>query len=149
MLVGQLKDILGALVIDAGQYVSVASAQDREAVEVGLRLALQKFGSNLKIDGSVEFKREIIEVALKTGLRVEFDNKAMNDELARRRNERDELQVRGKAFIDGERAKGGSARGMPAPAAPAPDKKPTPKKEQERSQTKTPQLPGKKHGIDR
>ncbi|MFN5350630.1 MAG: LPD7 domain-containing protein [Polaromonas sp.] len=138
-----------ALVIDAGQYVSVASVQDREAVEVGLRLALQKFGPRLKIDGSDEFKREIIEVALKTGLRVEFDNKAMNDELTRRRNEHDELQARGKAFIDGERAKDRSARGMPAPAAPAPDKKPTPKKEQERSRTKTPQQPGKKHGMDR
>lgn len=117
-----------ALVIDSGQRVSVVSAEDRKAVEIGLRLALQKFGPILKIEGSDEFKREIVEVALETGLRVEFSSQDMNAELQRRRDERDELQVRGKAFIDGERAKDGWERATPAPAGPTQGKALTRKK---------------------
>lgn len=135
-----------ALVIDSGQRVSVASVKDREAVEVGLRLAVQKFGTGLKINGSDEFKSEIIDAALKTGLRVEFASPDMNAELQRRRDEREELQARGKAFIADERAKGAKGRAAPAPA---PDKKPAPKKEQERTKTKTPQRSRKERGIDR
>ncbi len=85
--------------IDSGQRVTVATAKDSQAVETGLRLAVQKFGPGLKIEGSEEFRRQVIDAALKTGLRVEFENKAMNDELTRRRAERDELQARVKAFI--------------------------------------------------
>lgn len=135
-----------ALVIDSGQHVSVASAKDRDAVEIGLRLALQKFGLNLKIEGGEEFRREIVEVSLKAGLRVEFDSKAMNDELARRRNEHDELQARGNAFIDMERAKGGRGRTAPVPGGATQEKAPV------RNKTLThpelPQRPRKERDID-
>ncbi len=104
-----------ALVIDSGQQVTVAADKDSQAVEAGLRLAVQKFGPGLKIEGSEEFKRQVIEVALKSGLRVEFDSKDMNEELQRPRAERDELQARGRAFIDAEREKGKAAR-TPTPA---------------------------------
>ena len=110
-----------ALVIDSGQQVTVAAAKDSQAVEAGLRLAVQKFGPALKIDGSAEFRQQVIEAALKTGLRVEFDNKAMNDELQRRRAERDELQARGREFIDAEKAKEkASTTPTPAPARAPP-----------------------------
>jgi len=111
-----------ALVIDSGQRVTVAAVKDSQAVEAGLRLAVQKFGPGLKIEGSEEFKRQVIDAALKTGLRVEFDSKAMNDELQRRRAERDELQARGKAFIASEREKAGQAKAPKEPATPAPEK---------------------------
>lgn len=111
-----------ALVIDSGQRVTVAAVKDSQAVEAGLRLAVQKFGSGLKIEGSEEFKRQVIDAALKTGLRVEFDSKAMNDELQRRRAERDELQARGKAFIASEREKAEQAKAPKEPATPAPEK---------------------------
>lgn len=88
-----------ALLIDSGKTVDVMQAKDIQAVEAGLRLAMQKFGSNLKIDGSKEFKQQVIEVALKAGLQVTFENKAMNDELSRRRVESEALQARGKVFI--------------------------------------------------
>lgn len=104
-----------ALVIDSGQQVTVAADKDSQAVEAGLRLAVQKFGPGLKIEGSEEFKRQVIEVALKSGLRVEFDSKDMNEELQRPRAERDELQARGRAFIDAEREKG-KAASTPTPA---------------------------------
>lgn len=111
-----------ALVIDSGQRVTVAAAKDSQAVETGLRLAVQKFGPGLRIEGSDEFKRQVIEAALKTGLRVEFDSKAMNDELTRRRAERDDLQARGKAFIASEREKAEQAKAPKEPATPAPEK---------------------------
>ncbi|WP_342616485.1 LPD7 domain-containing protein [Rhodoferax sp. GW822-FHT02A01] len=94
-----------ALVTDTGPRVNVESADDRKAVEMGLRLALQKFGSKVHITGTEEFKREIIDVAFKNGMHVEFTSKAMNDELQRKRIERDELNARGKEFIDRERTK--------------------------------------------
>ena len=111
-----------ALVIDSGQRVTVAAVKDSQAVEAGLRLAVQKFGPGLKIEGREEFKRQVIDAALKTGLRVEFDSKAMNDELQRRRAERDELQARGKAFIASEREKAEQAKAPKEPATPAPEK---------------------------
>lgn len=117
-----------ALVIDSGQRVTVAAAKDSQAVETGLRLAVQKFGPGLKIEGSDEFKRQVIEAALKTGLRVEFDSKAMNDELTRRRAERDDLQARGKAFIASEREKAEQAK---APKQPTPEKAPEPERTQQ------------------
>jgi hypothetical protein len=111
-----------ALVIDSGQRVTVATVKDSQAVEAGLHLAVQKFGPGLKIEGSAEFKRQVIEAALKTGLRVEFDSKAMNDELQHRRAERDELQARGKAFIASEREKAEQAKAPKQPATPEPEK---------------------------
>ena len=108
--------------------MTVAAAKDSLAVETGLRLAVQKFGPGLKIEGSDEFKRQVIEAALKTGLRVEFDSKAMNDELTRRRAERDDLQARGKAFIASEREKAEQAK---APKQPTPEKAPEPERTQQ------------------
>ncbi|WNV06495.1 LPD7 domain-containing protein [Candidatus Methylospira mobilis] len=76
-----------ALIVDREKRVDVEAAQDNQAVEIGLRLAMQKFGAGLKIEGSDDFKEQVIKTALKTGLRVEFDNPAMNEELQRRRVE--------------------------------------------------------------
>lgn len=124
-----------ALVIDSGQRVTVAAVEDSQAVETGLRLAVQKFGPGLKIDGNEEFKRQVIDAVLKTGLRVEFDDKAMNDELQRRQAERDELQARGKAFIAREREKTASEPAAKQAATPAPEKT------QEQERTPAPEAP--------
>lgn len=133
-----------ALIVDSGQRVTVAAVKDSQAVEAGLRLAAQKFGTNLQITGSEEFKRQVIEAALKTGLHVEFDNKAMNDELTRRRAEREDLQTRGNAFIAAEREKT-----APAPAAPAPDKAPTPQQDHENQTEELTQPPRKSRDFER
>lgn len=117
-----------ALVVDSGQRITVAEDKDAQAVEVGLRLAVQKFGPGLKIEGSDDFKRQVIDAAVKTGLRVEFDSQAMNAELQRLRVERDELQARGKAFIKGEREKesGDQAKASPAVQTQKPARTPQP-----------------------
>jgi hypothetical protein len=83
-----------AVVIDSGERVTVAAPKDAQAVETGLRLAVQKWGPSLKIEGGEEFKRQVIEAAVRSGVRVEFEDRAMNEELQRRRAE---LQARDKA----------------------------------------------------
>lgn len=92
-----------AVVIDTGRRVTVADAQDRQAVETGLRLAVQKFGPRLQIEGSEEFRQQVIEAAVKSGLRVEFDRPEMNAELERRRAEQADATERGRAFIESQR----------------------------------------------
>ncbi|MFA5119429.1 MAG: LPD7 domain-containing protein [Candidatus Omnitrophota bacterium] len=104
-----------ALVVDLGKRVTVAAAKDSLAVEASLRLAVQKFGPTLRADGSKEFQNQLIEAAFKTGLRVEFSNPDMNAELQRRRAEREDLQARGRAFIEAEREKA-VVSGLVAPA---------------------------------
>lgn len=48
-----------------------------ESVEIGLRLAIQKFGRELKVNGSHEFKRQVLAVVLKTRLPVSFKEPVM------------------------------------------------------------------------
>jgi hypothetical protein len=93
------------LLVDSGQRVTFVDIKDRQVVEAGLRLALQKFGPSLKIEGDAEFRLQLIDAAFRTGLQVAFDSPSMNNELERRRAEQNELQVRGRAFIDSEREK--------------------------------------------
>lgn len=49
-----------------------------EAMEVGLRLALQKFGPKLGVNGDDEFKRRIVETAVRERLHVEFTDPDLN-----------------------------------------------------------------------
>jgi hypothetical protein len=133
-----------ALVIDSGQRVTVTAVKDSQAVEAGLLLAVQKFGPSLKIDGSKEFKRQVIEAALKTGLHVEFDSQAMKDELNRLRAERDDLQARGKAFI----ATIATEAEKTFPVTPAPDKAPVQEQTND-NQPEPPQQPRKPRGMER
>lgn len=110
-----------ALIVDLGPRVQVKDL-DREAVEMGLRLALQKFGPEVRIKGSDEFKEQIIETALRNGLQVEFADPAMNVELQRRRVERHELVARGKSFIDQARTEDAKRPEIPTspPVTPVP-----------------------------
>lgn len=121
------------LVIDSGRTVSVPFVEDPEAVEIGLRLALQKFGPNLRVEGNEKFKRQLIEVALKTGLHVDFSNQEMHAELKIRRDKWSELQVRGKAFVESERAKDEKGRAVPPPAASVPNRALTQTEQPQRS----------------
>jgi hypothetical protein len=92
-----------ALIVDAGNRVTVTADKDARAVEAGLKLAIQKFGQHLTIEGNEAFKQQVIETVIKTGLHVSFDDKQMNDELQLRRAEREELRARGRAFIEAEK----------------------------------------------
>lgn len=143
-----------ALIVDREKRVDVEAAQDNQAVEIGLRLAMQKFGAGLKIEGSDDFKEQVIKTALKTGLRVEFDSAAMNEELQRRRVEQQDNLARGQAFIDREKAREqekARAQEQAKAEAAAKLKKPAPEQERTREPEISQQPPerNKPRGYER
>lgn len=71
-----------AILVDTGREVQVVD-QALDSVETGLRLALQKFGPELDVHGSPEFKAQVLSVVLRTGLRVQFKDPALSAELER------------------------------------------------------------------
>ena len=85
------------LVVDRAEQVQVEDSKNKKAVEIGLRLAVQKFGMDLKVEGTEEFKKQTVMAALKMGLQVTFDDPRMNAELERLRGERQENRERGKS----------------------------------------------------
>jgi hypothetical protein len=71
-----------AILLDTGREVQVLD-HELESVEVGLRLALQKFGRAIEVHGTDEFKAQVLAVVLRTGLHVDFKDPAMAAELVR------------------------------------------------------------------
>lgn len=64
---------------DESRAVKVLESNDREVLETGLRLALQKFGPRIQARGDEEFQRRIVEVSVDAGLRVEFTDPLLNE----------------------------------------------------------------------
>ena len=85
------------LVVDRAEQVQVEDLKNRKAIEIGLRLAVQKFGTHLKVEGTDEFKQQTVMTALKMSLQVTFDDPKMNSELKQLRGAREENRERGKA----------------------------------------------------
>jgi hypothetical protein len=67
-------------VIDRGRIVSVLN-QDKAAVLFGLEMAVQKYGSRIACDGSVEWKRMVTKVAAQHGISVQFTDPEMKNAL--------------------------------------------------------------------
>jgi hypothetical protein len=63
-------------VIDRGRIVTVLN-QDKAAVLFGLEMAVQKYGSRIACDGSVEWKRMVTQVAAQQGISVQFTDPEM------------------------------------------------------------------------
>jgi hypothetical protein len=63
-------------VIDRGRIVTVLN-QDKAAVLFGLEMAVQKYGSRIACDGSVEWKRMVTKVAAQQGISVQFTDPEM------------------------------------------------------------------------
>jgi hypothetical protein len=59
------------ILLDTGREVQVLD-HELESVEVGLRLALVKFGRSINVHGSRQFKLQVLDVVVKKGLHVEF-----------------------------------------------------------------------------
>lgn len=55
--------------------------EERDNAELGLRLAMHKFGSRLNINGSDNFKSMIVDIAAQNGLNVVFSDAKMNEKL--------------------------------------------------------------------
>lgn len=76
------------LFVDTGKAIAVRKGcMTESAVAVALELAKEKFGSTLTIKGSQQFKDQVIEVAAKNNIDVHFTDKAMNKQLAERKEE--------------------------------------------------------------
>jgi hypothetical protein len=63
---------------DEARVVKFLDSKDRAVLEIGLRLALQKFGPILKVNGDDDFKRRFVQTSVDTGLQVEFSDPALN-----------------------------------------------------------------------
>jgi hypothetical protein len=84
-------------VIDRGRIVTVLN-QDKAAVLFGLEMAVQKYGSRIACDGSVEWKRMVTKVAAQQGISVQFTDPEMQYAmrlLQRLANPRQRQQERG------------------------------------------------------
>lgn len=66
------------IVVDRGDHVYTRS-EENKAVEIGLRLSIEKFGKTLDVQGTPEYKEQITEIAVKNNLKVEFTDPAMNE----------------------------------------------------------------------
>lgn len=66
------------IVVDRGDHVYTRS-EENKAVEIGLRLSIEKFGKTLDVQGTPEYKEQITEIAAKNNLKVEFTDPAMNE----------------------------------------------------------------------
>jgi hypothetical protein len=84
-------------VIDRGRLVTVLN-QDEAAVVFGLEMAVQKYGSRIACDGSVEWKRMVTKIAAQHGISVQFTDPEMQHALRilqRLANPRQRQQERG------------------------------------------------------
>ncbi len=84
-------------VIDRGRVVTVLN-QDEAAVLFGLEMAVQKYGSRIACDGSVEWKRMVVKTAAQHGIAVQFTDPEMQYAmrfLQRLANPRQRQQERG------------------------------------------------------
>lgn len=107
-----------AVLVDRGEKIAVEK-QERAAVETALRLAMQKYGDSLKLNGTDEFKRQAVEASVRAGLKIDFNDNDLN----RYAKELEDQRQAGREYMAQQRD--GAGR---------PDADKTPKPEPEREQ---------------
>jgi len=90
-----------ALMVDEGRTVRMW-VHDRDAIEIGLRLAQQKFGPTLTLTGPEEFKMATARVAAEARINVDFDDEVLSGILHARRAELD-AEADGRRTLERER----------------------------------------------
>ena len=70
-LIYRLKD---AVVRDDGEFLQVGKGAGREGLEAVLRAAMERYGENLAVNGSVEFKARVAMAAAEARLKIRFDD---------------------------------------------------------------------------
>lgn len=66
--------------VDTGRWVRVITDYDDDAIELAIRLALEKNNFKaLNITGSESFRKNVAKVVAKRGLRAQFEDHEMND----------------------------------------------------------------------
>lgn len=111
---------------DRGREVSIDS-EDRRAREAALRVAVEKFGPSISLDGSDEYKAAMVDIAVRAGIRVEFNDAALN----RQYTEGVEAAAAGRRYL--AQKEGGTADRKPKPVqerpTPAPRTRTDPEQE--------------------
>jgi hypothetical protein len=111
---------------DRGREVSIDS-EDRRAREAALRVAVEKFGPSISLDGSDEYKAAMVDIAVRAGIRVDFNDADLN----RRYAEGIEEAAAGRRYL--AQKEGGTADRKPKPAqerpSPAPRTRTDPEQE--------------------
>jgi len=64
--------------IDQGEQVSFGKDTNADSMEAGLKLAAQKYGGTVYLNGSDDFKKQAVEVAAQRGVNVKFANKELS-----------------------------------------------------------------------
>ena len=85
---------------DTGNELKLNGA-DEESLEKAIRMARNKFGDHLKIDGSEAFKHDVLKVVIETGQNVTFDD----PELESKRKILTEIQVEKEGLHKANKAK--------------------------------------------
>jgi hypothetical protein len=57
---------------DDGKVFRLAETVSQEAIEASLKIAMQRFGSTLAINGTETFRRQAVEVAARTNMKLSF-----------------------------------------------------------------------------
>jgi hypothetical protein len=109
-----------ALMVDEGRTVRMW-VNDRDAIEIGLRLAQQKFGPTLTLTGPEDFKTATARVAAEARMNVDFDDEVFSGILHARRAELDAEADDRRAL---ERARDDTARRQDRDELPARTSKP-------------------------
>lgn len=63
---------------DHGERVSFGNGKEADAIEAGLKLAAQKYDGKVHLNGTEEFKKLAVEVAVERGVSVQFANKELS-----------------------------------------------------------------------
>ncbi len=66
------------IVKDNGREVQITRTEEK-AIEIGLRLSIEKFGSNLDVKGTQDYKDMVADIAAIKGLKVQFTDSKMNE----------------------------------------------------------------------
>ncbi|NWO07548.1 MAG: hypothetical protein HLX50_18190, partial [Alteromonadaceae bacterium] len=66
---------------DHGNYISTSKETSQDMAELTLSYAVNRYGSQLDIKGTDDFKEKIVKSAFEKDLKVEFSDKGMNDKL--------------------------------------------------------------------
>jgi hypothetical protein len=80
-------------VIDRGRRVTVLN-QNEAAITFGLEMAVQKYGSRIACSGGDDWKRQVVKVAVQSGIFVEFTDPEMRDALYQHQLVANPLQIK-------------------------------------------------------
>lgn len=108
-----------ALLVDQGKSVRLWQ-NDQDAIEIGLRLAQQKFGPVLELSGPLEFQMEAARVAADARLHIEFADGAIQQIFVERRGVLQELTARRGQGPEGSRLQPGLSSDKALPASDTP-----------------------------